>query len=79
MSNVVNTNVGAAVALQNLNATSRSLQVTQSRINSGLAVSSTKDDSAVYNLAQSLRGDVGGLSAVTSSLNTAKSVTDVAV
>ncbi|MGU3315161.1 flagellin [Sphingomonas sp. M6A6_1c] len=79
MSNIVNTNVGAAVALQNLNATSRSLSLTQGRISTGLSVASTKDDSAVYNLAQSLRGEVSGLVAVTSSLNTAKSVTDVAV
>jgi len=79
MSNIVNTNVGAAVALQNLNATSRSLSVTQGRISTGLSVASTKDDSAVYNLAQSLRAEVSGLAAVTSSLNTAKSVTDVAV
>lgn len=75
----VNTNVGAMAALQNLNATSKSLSVTQSRINTGLAVSSTKDDSAAYNLAQSLRGDISGLTAVTSSLNNAKSVTDVAI
>jgi len=79
MSNIVNTNVGAWTALQNLTASQRSLGTLQSRINSGLSVSSTKDDSAVYNLAQSLRGDVGGLAAVGSSLSTAKSVVDVAV
>lgn len=75
----VNTNVGAMAALQNLSATSSSLNTTQNRINTGLSVSSTKDDSAAYNLAQSLRGDISGLTAVTSSLNNAKSVTDVAV
>ena len=79
MSNIVNTNVGAAVALQNLNATSRSLQVTQGHISTGLNVAGAKDNSAIFNLAQSMRGDVLGLSAVTSSLNTAKSVTDVAL
>ncbi|GAA4217453.1 flagellin [Sphingomonas endophytica] len=79
MSNIVNTNVGAWAALQNLSASQRSLGTLQTRINSGLSVSSTKDDSAVYNLAQSLRGDVGGLAAVGSSLSTAKSVVDVAV
>ena len=75
----VNTNTGALAALQNLTSTNRGLDTTQSRINTGLAVSSTKDDSAKYTIAQKLRGDVGGLTAVTSSLNRAKSTTDVAV
>ncbi|MFN8919711.1 MAG: flagellin, partial [Hyphomonadaceae bacterium] len=38
MANSVHTNMGAMVALQNLNATSRELSVTQSRINTGLKV-----------------------------------------
>ncbi|APR54919.1 flagellin [Sphingomonas koreensis] len=75
----VNTNAGAMAALQSLNATNKKMDVTQSRINTGLAVSSTKDDSAKYTVAQSLRGDLGGLNAVSSSLNNAKSVTDTAI
>jgi flagellin len=79
MAMTVNTNTGAMAALQALNATSKGLATVQSRINSGLNVSSTKDDSAAFTIAQNLRGDLGGLKAVTSSLNRAKSVTDVAV
>lgn len=75
----INTNSGASAALQSLNATNRQLATTQSRINTGLNVSSTKDDSSAYTIAQGLRGDLGELKAVTSSLGTAKSVTDVAV
>jgi flagellin len=75
----VNTNAGAMAALQSLNATNRNMATTQSRINTGLNVASTKDDSAKYTIAQTLRGDLGDLKAVTSSLNNAKSVTDVAV
>jgi flagellin len=75
----VNTNAGAMAALQSLNTTNRGMQTTQTRINTGLAVSSTKDDSAKYTVAQTLRGDLGGLNAVTSSLNNAKSVTDTAI
>ncbi|MBT0671732.1 flagellin [Novosphingobium profundi] len=75
----VKTNSGAMAALQSLNATNASLETTQNRINTGLAVSSTKDDSAKYTVAQTLRGDLGGLDAVTSSLNTAKSTVDVAI
>jgi flagellin len=74
----VNTNVGAMAALQSLNATQKDLATTQSRINTGLNVASTKDDSATYAIAQNLRGDLGGLKSVSSSLSRAKSVTDVA-
>jgi flagellin len=75
----VNTNIGAMAALQSLNETNKGLATTQSRINTGLDVNSTKDDSARYTIAQKLRGDVGGLKAVTSSLSRAKSTVDVAV
>ncbi|QAY76129.1 flagellin [Sphingosinicella sp. BN140058] len=75
----VNTNTGAMAALQSLNATNKGLDQVQSRINTGLKVASTKDDSASYTIAQTLRGDQGGLQAVSSSLSRAKSVTDVAV
>lgn len=75
----VNTNAGAMAALQSLNATNRGMETTQNRINTGLSVASTKDDSAKYTVAQTLRGDMGKLSAVTSSLNNAKSVTDTAI
>ena len=74
----VNTNVGAMAALQSLNATNKGLATTQSRINTGLSVASTKDDSAAYTVAQTLRGDLGGLTAVNSSLSRAKSTVDVA-
>lgn len=79
MSMSVNTNVGAMAALQSLNMTSKGLATVQSRINTGLNVASTKDDSASYTIAQTLRGDLGGLKAVSSSLSRAKSTTDVAV
>ncbi|MEG3144367.1 flagellin [Sphingomonas sp. RT2P30] len=75
----VNTNTGAMAALQSLTATSKSLSTTSARITTGLNVASTKDDSASYTTAQSLRGDLGGLKSVSSSLARAKSVTDVAV
>ncbi len=79
MSFSVNTNIGAMAALQTLSATNKGLATTQSRINTGMNVASTKDDSAKYVIAQTLRGDVGKLSAVKSSLNNAKSVTDTAI
>ncbi|AXK44164.1 flagellin [Erythrobacter aureus] len=75
----VNTNTGAMAALQSLNQTNAGLEQVQSRINTGLNVASTKDDSASFVIAQNLRGDVGGLGAVASSLGRAKSTVDVAV
>lgn len=79
MAFTVNTNTGAMAALQSLSATNKSLSVVQNRINTGMNVASTKDDSASFTVAQTLRGDLGGLKAVQSSLSRAKSVTDVAV
>ena len=75
----VNTNVGAFVALQNLSQTNQDMSVVQNRINTGLKVASTKDDSATYAIAQDLRADIGGLNAVKSSLDRAQSTLDVAI
>ena len=79
MSFNVNTNTGAMAALQSLTATTKSLSLTSNRITTGMKVASTKDDSASYVTAQSLRSDLGGLQTVSASLSRAKSVTDVAV
>jgi flagellin len=74
----VNTNTGAMVALQYLNQTNAQLTQTQNEINSGLKVASAKDDGATFAIAQNMRGDVAGYSAVTDSLNRATSTVDVA-
>jgi len=75
----VNTNPGAFVALQNLNKTNMSLQETQNRINTGLKVSSAKDNGGIFAIAQSMRADVGGYEAVQNSLNRGQSTVDVAI
>ena len=75
----VNTNVGAMVALQNLNKTNSELQTTQNRINTGLRVSSAKDDGATFAIAQSQRASVASLNAVKDSLGRATSSVDVAM
>ena len=79
MSLSVNTNMGAMVALQNLNMTSADLSTTQNRISTGLKVASAKDDGAAYAIAQSQRATVGSLDAVKDSLNRASSSVDVAM
>lgn len=77
--NSVNTNAGALIALQNLNATSTALQQTQNRINTGLRVSSAKDNGAIWAIAQSQRSQASALDAVKGSLQRGQSTIDVAI
>ena len=78
MSVSVNTNPPALIALQNLNKTQDMLAQTQNEINTGLKVSSAKDNASVYAIAQKQRASISALSAVTDSLNRATSISDVA-
>jgi flagellin len=77
--NSVNTNVGAMIALQNLNATNMELSQTQSRINTGKKVSSAKDNGAIWAIAQTQRGTSLSLNAVKDSLDRSRSTLDVAM
>ncbi len=79
MSFSVNTNAGAAVALQYLTATQGMLDKTQSAINSGLKVANARDDGAIYAIAQNQRSQVAGYTAVINSINNATSAVDVAL
>jgi flagellin len=79
MANSVNTNVGAMVALQNLNATNSDLMTTQSRINTGKKVNSAKDNGAVWAIAQNQRATSNSLNSVTASLQRGQSTVDVAL
>ena len=75
----VNTNVGAMVALQNLNATGAQLSETQQRISTGLKVASAKDNGAIWAIAQSQRATSASLNAVKDSLQRGQSIVDVSV
>ncbi len=75
----VNTNVGAMIALQNLNATNAELATTQSRINTGKKVASAKDNGAIWAIAQAQRAEIGALNAVSQSLARGVSAVDVAM
>ena len=77
--NSVNTNQGAMIALQNLNATNKDLGVVQGRINTGLKISSAKDNGAIWAIAQNQRAESTSLNAVVSSLQRGQSVADVAM
>ena len=73
----VNTNYGALVALQSLNQTTMQLGEVQNRVNTGLKVSSAKDNGAVFAIAEGQRARVASLSAVTDGIDRASSVIDV--
>ncbi len=75
----INTNAGAMIALQNLATTTRSLEMTQLRVTTGLKVSGPKDDAATFAIAQNMRGDIAGLGAVKTNLSLGLSVVNVAI
>ena len=74
----VQTNASAIIALQNLNKTAGDLQTAQNIISTGMAINTAKDNASVWSIAQKQRADVGALGAVSSSLNRASSIADVA-
>jgi flagellin len=66
--NSINTNMGAQIALQNLNNTASALQATQKQISTGLRVSDATDDGAAFAVAQRVRSDVGALTSANQQL-----------
>jgi flagellin len=77
--NSVNTNQDAAIALESLNATNSQISTVQNQVNTGLAISSPKNDGAVWAIAQGQRAQVASLGAVTQSLQRGQSAVDVAL
>ena len=75
----INTNYGAAIALQNLNKTNSELERTQNRINTGMKVSSAKDSGAIFSIATAQRATAASQDAVRSGLQRSQSITDVAL
>jgi flagellin len=79
MSLSVNTNNGAMIALQYLSMTEAQLQRTQEAVSTGLKVASARDDGSTFAIAQNMRSQVAGYSAVSDSLNRGISSVDVAL
>jgi flagellin len=79
MTNSVNTNPGAMIALQNLNKANMELREVQNRINTGLEVASAKDNGGIYAIAQRMRAQVGGYGVVQQSLDRGEATLDVAL
>jgi len=75
--NSVNTNLGAMTALQSLNRTNDALAAVQKRVSTGFRVADAKDDGGAFAVAQSVRGDVAGLTAANEQLGGLKGIVDV--
>lgn len=74
----INTNTGAMTALRYLNQTNGGLGGTEKKVSTGLKVASARDNGATFAIAQNMRGDVGGGSAIEDSLNRGLNAIDVA-
>ena len=79
MSMSINTNVGAMIALQNLNRSNDELEKTQLKITTGLKINGPKDDASTYAIAQRMRGDIAGMQAVKIALAAGESTLNVAI
>jgi flagellin len=77
MLNSINTNPGALLALQNLNATNTELNTAQSRINTGKKVANAKDNGAIWSMAKMQSASSSSLNAVKDSLQRGQSTIDV--
>jgi flagellin len=79
MANSVNTNVGALVALRNINITNEALNKTQDRVSTGLKVIGAKDDASSFAIAQGIRANLKAYQAVDQTLANGKGIGDVAI
>ncbi len=79
MTNSINTNAPALVALQNLAAINLELASTQDRISTGLEISGADDNGALFAVAQGLRGDIAVRDSIGSQLNFGLAVVGVAL
>ncbi len=79
MSLTIITNKAAMSSLQNLNATTDNLEQVQGRLGTGLRIATSKDNSAIWAIAQTQRADLGGLAAVRMGLDRATSIGDTAL
>jgi flagellin len=72
--NSVNTNRQAVFALQSLNQTSSELSGVQKRVSTGFRVADARDDGGAFAVAQAVRSDVAGVTAVGEQLGGVKGV-----
>jgi len=79
MSNSINTNVGAFVALQNLSSVNSRLNTVQNQVSTGLKVASAVDDASSFAIAQGIRGSIKAYAAVSQGIANARGVATVSL
>ena len=72
--NSINTNIGAFVALQNLNSVNSRLDTVQNRVSTGLKVSNAVEDASSFAIAQGIRGNLKAFEAVSQGLANGRGV-----
>jgi flagellin len=70
--NSINTNMGAMVALQSLDATNSALASVQKQVSTGFRVADATDDGAAYAVAQGIRSTVGALTSANQQLGSSQ-------
>lgn len=73
------TNTGAILALQNLEATQKSLNMVQNTISTGLRVNTAKDDAASWVVSTTMKSNIASLQQVGQNLGNADSILGTAV
>lgn len=64
----INTNTAAMAAIRSLSTIAKDMATTQARVESGLRIGKANDDPAVFAIAQNMRADLRGMTAVKDSL-----------
>ena len=70
--NSINTNRQAVFALQALNQNTSELSTVQKRVSTGFRVADSRDDTGAFSVAQSVRSDIAGVTAVNEQLGGAR-------
>jgi len=72
--NSINTNRQAVFALQSLNQNNFELNATQKRVSTGYRVADSRDDTGAFSVAQAVRSDIAGVTAVNEQLGGARGI-----
>ncbi len=75
----INTNIGAMVALSNLDGTQSALNKVQDRVSTGLKVIGPQDDASDFSIAQGIRSDLKSFDAVQQSLSAGTGIIQTAI
>ena len=72
--NSINTNRQAVFALQSMNQINSEMNVAQKRVSTGYRVADARDDSGAFSVAQAVRSDIAGVTAVNEQLGGARGI-----